>query len=227
MSTALTPAPRVLEGEVRLPDGFKDLESFRLWSRSEARPEKLNISYLNGVIWIDLTPEQLYTHNQAKMAVQVVLGKLADEAFLGEFYVNGMMFSHPGANLSTEPDGTMISYDSFRSGRVRGLPDAKGVGVIEFEGSPDMVLEVISDSSQPKDDFILPRLYHAAGITEFWRFDARGDLRFEILRRDPSGYVPTQQPDGWWRSEVFGRDFLLTAGVDPLGQPRFTLHHRP
>ena len=146
---------------------------------------------------------------------------------MGRFFVNGMMFSHPGANLSTEPDVAMISYDSFRSGRVLGLPDAKGVGVIEFEGSPDMVLEVISDSSQPKDDFILPRLYHAAGITEFWRFDARGELRFEILRHDPSGYVPTQQPDGWWRSEVFGRDFISTAGVDPLGQPRFTLQHRP
>ena len=73
MSTALMPTSLVLSGEVRLPDGFKDLENFRLWSRSGARPEKLKISYLDGVIWIDLTAEQLYTHNEAKQAVQMVL----------------------------------------------------------------------------------------------------------------------------------------------------------
>ena len=68
-----TPAAVIINEQVRLPDGFKDLENFRLWSRSGARPEKLNISYLDGVIWIDLTAEQLYTHNEAKQAVQMVL----------------------------------------------------------------------------------------------------------------------------------------------------------
>ena len=221
-----TPAALIINEQVRLPAGIKDLESFRVWSRSGDRPEKLNISYLDGIIWIDLTEEQAYTHNQAKMAIQVALELLVRETEVGRFFVNGMMFSHPGANLSTEPDGTMISHEAFRTERVRGLPDAKGVGVIEFEGTPDMVLEVVSDSSQKKDDVILPRLYYLAGIPEFWRLDARGELRFEILRHDPSGYQPTRRPDGWWRSEVFGRDFLLTVGVDRLGHPTYTLHHR-
>ncbi len=222
-----TPAALVINERVRLPAGIKDLESFRVWSRSGTRPEKLNISYLDGVIWIDLTEEQAYTHNQAKLAIQVGLGQIVRETDVGRFFVNGMMFSHPGANLSTEPDGMMISYEAFRSGLVRELPDARGVGVIELEGTPDMVLEVLSDSSEKKDTILIPRLYHLAGIPEFWRLDARGELRFEIFCHDPSGYQPTRRPDGWWRSDVFGRDFFLAAGVDPLGSPRFTLQHRP
>ena len=121
----------------------------------------------------------------------------------------------------------VILNDTFRIERVRELPDANGVGVVELEGTPDMVLEVVSDSSEERDTVTLPHVYHLAGIPEFWRVDARAELCFEILRREASGYVPTRQPDGWWRSEVFGRDFLLTAGVDPIGEPRFTLQHRP
>ena len=48
----------------------------------------------------------------------------------------------------------------------------------------------------------------------------------EIFRWTATGYVPTQQADGWWRSDVFARDFLLTQDLDPLGQPRYTLEDR-
>ena len=90
-------------------------------------------------------------------------------------------------------------------------------------GPPDMVLEVVSAWSVEKDTVTLPGLYHAAGIPEFWRVDARGELRFEILRHDAGGYVPTQQPDGWWRSDRFGCFFRLTQGNDPAGMPEFDL----
>jgi hypothetical protein len=63
---------------------------------------------------------------------------------------------------------------------------------------------------------------------EFWRVDARGpEPRFEILRSSPGGWQPTQLPDDWWRSDLFGRDFRLTVGTDPLGMPLFTLESRP
>ena len=95
-----------------------------------------------------------------------------------------------------------------------------------LEGTPDMVLEVVSDSSVEKDNVLLPPLYQAAGVPEFWRIDARGELLFELLRLTPGGYVSAQLPEGWWHSDVFARDFRLVQGADPLGQPEFTLEVR-
>jgi hypothetical protein len=74
---------------------------------------------------------------------------------------------------------------------------------------------------------ISPPRYHQAGINEFWRIDARtADPVFEIFRWDASGYLHTQLPDGWWRSDVFVRDFRLTVQTDPLGDPQVNLEMR-
>jgi Uma2 family endonuclease len=100
------------------------------------------------------------------------------------------------------------------------------VGAIELEGTPEMVLEVVSDSSVDKDTITLPPLYYAAGIDEFWRADARGELNFEIFRWRPSGYELMRLPDGWCRSELFGREFRLTQAADPMGDPLYTLEVR-
>lgn len=83
--------------------------------------------------------------------------------------------------------------------------------------------------AEPKFDS--PGAFHghwvyAAGVPEFWRIDARGVLSFEILRLTANGYAPTQLPDGWWHSDVFGRDFRMTQSTNPPGQPKFTLDVR-
>jgi Uma2 family endonuclease len=129
--------------------------------------------------------------------------------------------------LSTVPDGLFVSYTALTAGRVQRVPNVRNVGAIELEGSPEMVLEVVSDSSVEKDTVLLPPAYHLAHVDEFWRVDARNELRFEIFQWAPAGYQPTQLPDGWWRSDLFGGDFLLEQDADPLGEPRFTLRVRP
>ncbi len=137
-----------------------------------------------------------------------------------------MLLSEPAVGLSTVPDGIYISYASLQNGRVQPIRNARNVGVIEWEGAPELVLEVVSDTSVEKDTVILPPLYHAAGIDEFWRIDARGELVFEIFRWRSPGYESMRLPDGWWRSELFGRDFQFTQSTDPLGDPLYTLHQR-
>jgi Uma2 family endonuclease len=113
--------------------------------------------------------------------------------------------SNPAANLSTVPDGAYVSYVTFQSDRLRQVPGCRG-GVVELEGTPDMVLEVVSESSAEKDTITLPPLYQAAGIPEFRRIDARGELRFEILRLTSAGWTPTQLPGGWWHAVDRGRN---------------------
>jgi Uma2 family endonuclease len=237
MSTILTVAPPappspaptacavVIDERVRIPAGITDLAAFRRWAHSEDFPEQGRIAYLNGTVWIDLTMEQFYSHNQVKAEVGIVLGSLVKALGLGRYGPDGMHLSHPQINLSTVPDGLYASYATLQAGLVQQVPGRHG-GVVEFEGTPDMVLEVVSDSSVEKDTIVLPPLYQAAGIPEFWRIDARGELLFEILTLTPAGYTGAPLPDGWWHSNVFNRDFLLVQGIDPLGQPDYTLQVR-
>ena len=216
----------VIDGEFRMPV-ITTFEEFVEWWTSDARPERGRFAFLGGIVWVDLMSEQLYTHNRVKVAFTLALEQLSLDQGTGTYFDDGADLLNDTALLATTPDGVYVADATFASGRVVEQPSRHQVGVVRLEGTPDMVLEVVSDSSEDKDYVQLQARYHAAGIPEFWRVDACGELRFEILRRDPSGYVPTQRPDGWWRSEVFGRDFLLTAGVNSRGQPRFALQHRP
>ena len=103
---------------------------------------------------------------------------------LGEVYVDRARISSPAADLSVEPDVVVVLWETLDSGRLRDIPAASGKPgrFIEMEGAPDVVVEILSDSSVRKDLIRLPPLYAAAGVPELWRVDARQErLRFEIL----------------------------------------------
>jgi Uma2 family endonuclease len=216
----------VINGHFHLPIDLTDQDAFRAWARSEECPEKGRFAFLDGVLWVDLSMEQLYTHGGVKTEVTRVLSNLIRDAGTGLYRSDATMLSHPDVGLSTIPDGLFVSYASLQNGRVRRLPNVRNVGAIELVGAPEMVLEVVSDTSVEKDTVTLPPLYHAAGIDEFWRIDARAELVFQIFRWRSPGYEAMRLLDGWWRSEVFGREFQLTQTADPLGEPLYTLHVR-
>ena len=97
------------------------------------------------------------------------------------------------AQLACQPDGTFVSRQTLKSGRIR-LVEGEKEGYLELEGTPDMVLEVVSASSVEKDKVTLPDLYWRAGIPEYWVVDARADrLEFDIFRRGSDGYVADAQ----------------------------------
>jgi Uma2 family endonuclease len=176
---------------------------------------------------MDSGMEQPFTHNLVKLWISIVLAQLARDRQLGRFYADRMRLRHDNADLSTEPDGMLVSYESTRTDRIR-LVEGTATEYREFEGTPDMVLEVLSDSSEQKDRVDLRESYHLAGIDEYWLVDARCEpLEFDILRRASRGYISTRhQSDGWVRSRVFGRSFKLVRSMGPDEQPEFTLEHR-
>jgi Uma2 family endonuclease len=145
---------------------------------------------------------------------------------LGRYFGDGMRLRNVAANLSTDPDGLFYFHASLQNGQIQEVTGRLPGGVVEYLGSPDMVLEVVSESSVEKDMVRLPQLYQAAQVREFWRVDVRNALGFEILRLTPSGYAPTQLADGWWRSDVFARDFRLAQNNDAMGRPEFVLEVR-
>ena len=152
---------------------------------------------------------------------------MAEDEDLGQYFSDGVLLSHRAARLTTVPDGVFVSYDALRTGRVRRVEGATE-GYVELDGTPDMVLEVVSESSVHKDTVELRRKYWRAGIPEYWLGDVRGEsLQFDLLRRGARGYVRTRpQKDGWLKSQVFGRSFRLTRATDPVGDPQFRLDVR-
>ncbi len=209
-----------------IPAWIQDLESFRRWATSDEAPENRPIFYLAGEVWIDMSKEQIFSHVALKQEFFRVLGTTAKRQRLGNFFPDGLLLTNNEADLSGNPDGTFVSNSGFRAGRVRLIEGAES-GHVEMEGSPDMVLEVVSDGSVEKDTEILRELYWKAGIREYWLVDARGEqLEFAIFKRTSRGYSATPKTAGWTKSVVFGQSFRLTRRTDELGHPEFSLRVR-
>jgi Uma2 family endonuclease len=95
-------------------------------------------------------------------------------------------------------------------------------------GSPDLVLEVVSDSSVRKDTQLLRAAYLAAEIQEFWLVDARGpQIRFEILHHRGNEYramAPSGEPQ---TSQVLGRRWRLSRTLNRGGRFSYRLEALP
>lgn len=218
----------VIEENVSIPAEVNDLASFCRWATSDQYPERGQFSYLRGVLWVDLTMETVYRHNQVKEAIGRILGQLIFDSKKGRFLPDGVLLRNSAADLATEPDGMFVSYDALRSGRVQRI-EREAPDFLELEGSPEMVLEVVSETSVRKDTEELRELYWRAGINEYWLVDARADApRFDLLHHGRKGYTSTRkQAGGWLRSNVFDRSFQLRQTTDPLGDPLYVLNVRP
>jgi Uma2 family endonuclease len=204
--------PSTREGLLRIPPGAGTLEGFRRWTGSDCFPERGRIDFLAGGLEIDLSPENLHKHGAPKVAIAAALYDMVVRSGKGTVLVDCTRIVSVEADLSVEPDVLAVLWASIESGRVRQVPAAGGEpgSFIEFEGAPDLVVEVISDSSQAKDRRRLPPLYAKAGIPELWLVDARDKGRkgmsFGIHHLGPNGYVlAPPDADGWCESRVLGR----------------------
>jgi Uma2 family endonuclease len=205
-----------------IPVWVKDLASFRRWTNSDDFPEHGRICYLAGEIDIDLCRQELFTHVALKGTIAAALGQHVKTEHMGLLLGDGARLSNVEADISVIPDALFASEDAFKD-RLR-LLDTRGEGYDELEGSPDMVLEVVSYSSVRKDTQQLRRAYWIAGIREYWLVDARKEpLLFDILRHSPKGYRATPKKDGWIKSAVFGKSFRLIHRTSEYGDPEYIL----
>ena len=214
------------DDSVHIPAWVVDLESFRRWVHSDEVPEKLRVCFLNGEVWVDMSKEQVFWHGQVKNDIAFALTGLVKAGRMGRYHPDGTLLTNVDANVSAGPDGIFVSRESQTAGRVR-LVEGKQGGYVELEGTPDMVLEVVSDSSVEKDTETLRDLYWKAGIPEYWLVDVRGEeLTFEILRHTAKGYTTTRKQGGWIKSAAFGKSFRLTCQNAEDGHPEYLLEVR-
>jgi Uma2 family endonuclease len=211
--------------QVSVPEWVTDLDSFRRWADSEDFPEAGRICYLNGEVWVDMSKEQIFTHVDVKTEIVAVLRPIVKTARMGRLLGDGVFLSNVAANFAVVPDAVFVSHDGLQD-RVRLLEGKKG-GYVEMEGAPDMVLEVVSESSVRKDTQQLRQDYWEGGIREYWLVDARKELlSFDILRHTPKGFRATSKRDGWIKSNVFGKSFRLICQTSEYGDPEYTLEVR-
>ncbi len=202
----------IFEESLAIPAAVHSLEAFRRWARSDRFPERGRIDYLGGDIEVDMSPEDLFTHGTAKMTISAKLHSLVTTADFGMVFVDRARVSSIEADLSAEPDVVVLSWESLDSGRVELVPNKNRPGrFVEIQGAPDLVVEIVSDSSVGKDTKRLPRRYAAAGVRELWLVDARSEtLKFEIRRLEGSAYVAQPRDGaGWITSPVLHQRFRL------------------
>ena len=210
--------------EVSVPSWVVDLESFRRWADSDDFPGEGRIWYLKGAVGVDMSKQQLFTHVAVKTEISAVLHGLVRGSGLGKFFGDGLLLSNVTADYAVVPDGLFLSQETLQSDRVRFLESERDGGCVEVEGTPDLVLEVVSRSSVHKDNVVLRQAYWEAGIPEYWLVDARKEpLKFEILRFTARGYAASRKQNGWIKSAVFGKAFRLTQTTNAVGQPEFSL----
>ncbi len=208
----------VQDEKLEVPVWVVDHPSFLRWIRSDALPDSLRVGYIHGHVWIDTMSERAFAHNQLKAWITAVLLQLIDERNLGIFFTDGMLYTSETEEFSTVPDGMFASQATLAEGRVRLVGGPSGAGDTEVVGTPDLMIEVVSDNSEEKDTEWLFHKYWAAGIREYWIVDGRAHpLRFTIYRQGPQGYVAVRKQAGRTPSAVFGRSFRFAPGQKRLG----------
>jgi Uma2 family endonuclease len=210
---------------VEIPWDVRTLEGFRRWvaTLDEHGPR---VSFARGKVHVETSPQSYATHEALVASINEALRRLARELGIGRYFTPPSWFTHEGAALSTEPDGFHASWSTLEGGALRVNPERD----IEMLGRPDMVLEVVSKTSERKDlvDHVFD--YAAAGIHEYWIADARSEpLVFRVLVRGADGVYADSPPDadGWISSPLWQRRVRVRRLASRAGLPDFELEIEP
>lgn len=206
------------------------LSEFREWALSDDFPECGRIDYLTGRIEVDMTPEDYYSHGGLKVEAIRVLGDVVKTGGLGDLRSDRTRITNTTADLSAEPDLIFVSHETFECGRARLVAKATEQvdRYVEVVGSPDLVVEIVSDHSVKKDTERLPAAYFKAGVVEYWLMDARGEeLVFRIHRRGRTGFEPAPcDAERFQYSPVLDQWFRLACHRDRRGGREFDLERK-
>lgn len=214
---------------VHFPRSAASLAGFRRWVKSDELPESVRVAFVDGEIYYDMSNEEMETHNKPKNEILRVLMNLNRKLKIGTYYGDGVLLTHEDAEVSNNPDGIFLRRATIRSGKVHLVPrEGEQEQFVEIEGTPDWVMEVVSNGSVRKDTQQLLSAYHSAGIEEYWLIDARGlEIDFQLLHWRENDYAKAPAQGGWQTSKVFNRDFRLVRQRDDMGMWEYTLRTRP
>ncbi|HVR98525.1 MAG TPA: Uma2 family endonuclease [Thermoanaerobaculia bacterium] len=124
-----------------------------------------------------VSPAPLLEHQDAAGFIYATLYFFVVERGLGRAYIAPVDVRFSDHDI-VQPDVLFVSKE--RSGILR-RHDVKGV--------PDLVVEVLSDSTRRIDEGIKRRLYEVAGVLEYWLVSLQ-DRTVRVYRRAGDGFSP-------------------------------------
>jgi Uma2 family endonuclease len=209
---------------LEIPREALSLGGFREWvaSLGELAPR---MCFTSGRLHIEMSPQDYETHAPLVDALNDALVRMARDRGIGRYFRPPSWFTEERAELSTEPDGFLVKWESIESGLVRINPDRTS----ELLGRPDMALEVVSSTSRKKDTVDLVRDYARAGVSEYWIADALGEdvaLRILVLGADGAYAVQSPDEDGWLGSPTYQCAVRLHRTTDRAGWVDFDVEIR-
>lgn len=214
-------------GSFELPGPLTSLDKFRAWADSEHFPQHGKVTYYAGRVLFDMSPERYESHSSLKREITYGIERVVRGSDLGDLYIDGSWFTHDEADVSNEPDVMFATWETLAEGRLEPAPDQNDEKYTQLVGTPDWVCEIISDSSERKDDVVLREAYFRAGVPEYWLIDARGaEIDFKLLVAGEQGYEEATHRDGWRRSPVFACEFHLSRERNRVGRWLYKLAYR-
>lgn len=214
------------ETAVDIPSGIDNLMAYRRWALSPRFPDRGRISFLDGIVEIDMSREEIDSHASLKGALTISMGSFVDERDMGRIFVDGVMLVNLNANIANEPDLMFCTWETLKSRKAELKESRPGNRrYMELRGAPDVVVEIVSRSSVRKDTKILRKKYFEAGVSEYWLIDAQGEkIVFELLVRG-AGRFRAVRPgkDGGRLSTVFQRRVVLSRDIDRIGHWKYRI----
>lgn len=123
--------------EITIPASAHTLEGFRAWAKSDDFPERGRFSFIDQEIIVDMSPEELEKHNKVKSEMGYGIIHLNKKLKLGEYYSDGTLLTNVQVSLSTEPDATVVTWESLDTGEFASSPvKARKVNTSSWKGPP-------------------------------------------------------------------------------------------
>ena len=93
-----------IEDTLCVPADVFEFERFRAWAHSDSFPRTGKIAFIDGDIEIDMSPEELDSHNRVKRDISTDLNNFVRQTDAGDLLVDGALLINQAAGLATEPD---------------------------------------------------------------------------------------------------------------------------
>jgi len=145
-----------------------------------------------------VSPSPLRRHQRVSLKLTLAIGPFLEETGCGELY-EAPCDVRLGEHTVLEPDLLVVLADHFDR------QDRRGVA-----GPPDLVIEILSESSRSYDQVVKRRIYAREGVAEYWVVDPDAE-RVELYRRGPGTGA-----DDYDRPLVFSADRRDTLGANLL-----------